>query len=44
LPGARALAGLRHARQHGLAPRAEIMAALAPWADRFGVRPPEGTA
>jgi LDH2 family malate/lactate/ureidoglycolate dehydrogenase len=44
LPGARALAGLRRAREQGLAPRPEIMAALAPWAERFGVRPPAGAA
>jgi LDH2 family malate/lactate/ureidoglycolate dehydrogenase len=40
LPGAQALAGLRRAQAHGLAPRAEAMAALLPWAERFGVTPP----
>jgi LDH2 family malate/lactate/ureidoglycolate dehydrogenase len=40
LPGAQALAGLRRAHADGLAPRAEIMAALVPWAQRFGVAPP----
>jgi LDH2 family malate/lactate/ureidoglycolate dehydrogenase len=44
LPGAQALAGLRQARASGLAPRAEVVAALVPWAERFGVRPPDGTA
>ncbi len=39
LPGAHALAGLRRARSEGLTPRAEIMAALAPWAQRFGIVP-----
>jgi LDH2 family malate/lactate/ureidoglycolate dehydrogenase len=40
VPGAQALAGLRRAQAEGLAPRAEIVAALAPWAQRFGVAPP----
>lgn len=44
LPGAQALAGLREAQAHGLAPRTEAMAALVPWAERFGVSPPEGRA
>jgi L-lactate dehydrogenase len=40
-PGAQALAGLRWAQARGLAPRAEAMAALVPWAERLGVTPPE---
>jgi LDH2 family malate/lactate/ureidoglycolate dehydrogenase len=39
LPGAQALAGLRRAQSEGLTPRADILAALAPWAQRFGVTP-----
>jgi LDH2 family malate/lactate/ureidoglycolate dehydrogenase len=44
LPGARALAGLRRARTEGFAPRADIMAALAPWGERFGVAQPSAPA
>ena len=40
LPGAQALAGLRRARSEGLAPRADILAALEPWAQRLGITPP----
>lgn len=40
LPGAQALAGLRRARANGMSPRPGVLDALAPWAKRFGVRPP----
>ncbi|HEX3348651.1 MAG TPA: Ldh family oxidoreductase [Acetobacteraceae bacterium] len=43
LPGARALAGLRHAKANGLSPRTGVLEALAPWAERFGLPQPVGT-
>ncbi len=42
LPGATALAGLRRARSEGMSPRAGILDALLPWAQRLGVRAPTG--
>jgi len=39
LPGAHALAGLRRAQSEGLTARADIMAALQPWAQRLGIAP-----
>lgn len=44
LPGAEALAGLRRAHTQGLAPRADIMGTLEPWAERFGVSRPTAQA
>lgn len=40
LPGERGLARRREQLAHGVALNAEILAALAPWADRFGVALP----
>jgi LDH2 family malate/lactate/ureidoglycolate dehydrogenase len=37
VPGAAGLAGLRRARANGLAPRAGLLEALRPWAERLGV-------
>lgn len=43
LPGAKATAGLRAAREHGVALHAAIMPALRPWAETYGVKPPQST-